>query len=82
MVAEIVKTKLLEFIRPHNRSFLSVVLAFSLFGFLWPHHMNSAKARQPHYKANTQMPAENWDHEPDGVYSPPRSPGWHDLTSS
>jgi hypothetical protein len=82
MVAKIMKTKLLKFIRPHNQSFLSVVLALGLFGSLWPHHMNSANARQPHYKANMQMPAENWDQEADGFYSAPRSPGRHDLTSS
>jgi hypothetical protein len=34
--------KLSNSIRKPNQSFASVMLAFSLFGFLAPHHVNSA----------------------------------------
>jgi hypothetical protein len=68
MVAKIMKTNLFKFIRPHKHSCacLSAVLGLGLFVSLLPHHMNSANARQPHYKANIQMP--------DRFYSSPRSP--------
>jgi hypothetical protein len=37
------KMKLTKILGQSNRSFASVFLAFSLFGFLFPHHANQVK---------------------------------------
>jgi hypothetical protein len=67
---------------PHQ-SFASVILAFSLFGFLWPHHANSANQRHHigfHMQKDSQIQksAADWDHDEDGFYTPTRSPGWNE----
>jgi hypothetical protein len=52
--------KLTNLIQQSNRSFASVFLAFSLFGFLFPHHANQVTGRhqvnlqQSEQKANQQ----------------------------
>ena len=61
-------------IKQPKQSFASVLLAFSLFGFTWQHHVSSANGRN-HVnlvKSNVQQNAD------DSRYTPPRSPGFHD----
>jgi hypothetical protein len=41
--------KLLNFVRHTHQSFASVFLAFSLFGFLFPHHVSQVK---PNHQVN------------------------------
>jgi hypothetical protein len=57
------------------QSFASVLLAFSLFGFIWPHHTNSAKQ---HHNVNTVKQNEPQQNDDDSWYTPPRSPGFHE----
>jgi hypothetical protein len=68
--------KLSNLIKQPNQSFASVLLAFSLFGFLWPHHANSANGRQ-HVNMIQQSEAQPNDDWSNGWYTPPRSPGFH-----
>jgi hypothetical protein len=58
----------------HANRFASVFLAFSLFGFLWPHHVNSA-AR---HHVNLIRPSQVQESDDDSWYTPPRSPGFHE----
>jgi hypothetical protein len=56
--------KLPNFIRDYHRSFASVFLAFSLFGFLFPHHPNQVtQNHQVNLKTSeqttTQEPADD-----------------------
>ncbi len=78
------KVKPLEPTKERNLSFASVILAFSLFGFLWPHHANTGNERhhidfQMQKDFQMQNSAGDWDHDKDGFYAPTRSPGWNDL---
>jgi hypothetical protein len=78
------KAKLLEPNRERNLSFASVILAFSLFGFLWPHHANTGNERhhigfQMQKDSQMQESAGDWDRDADGFYAPTRSPGWNGL---
>lgn len=72
--------KLSNSIKPANQSFASVLVALGLFGFLWPHHVNSADR---HARVNIMQQNEvqqndrnSWDNN--SWYNPPRSPGFHD----
>ncbi|MGA8655780.1 MAG: hypothetical protein WB586_06485 [Chthoniobacterales bacterium] len=71
--------KLLKLIRQPNQTFASVFLAFSLFGFFHPHHANSANKRYHVHLVNPSQVQQNSD---DQWYTPPRSPGFNDLTGS
>jgi hypothetical protein len=78
------KDKLFESTGERKVSFAIVILAFSLFGFLWPHHANTANKRRhierPMQKdSQTQTTAGDWDHDEDGVYTPTLRQGWSDL---
>lgn len=68
--------KLPNSIRKPNRSFVSVMLAFSMFGFFRPHHDNYAGQ---HHHANFMQQNEirHPDDWSDGWYTPPRSPGFN-----
>jgi hypothetical protein len=77
------KIRLLESNRERNVSFAGVVLAFSLFSFLWPHHADTGNRRhylnfQMQKDSQTQKSVRDWDHDEDGFYAPTRSPGWDD----
>jgi hypothetical protein len=77
------KMKPLKLTAQSNQSFASVILAFSLFGFLWPHHPNSGNKRhrihfQMQKDSQMQKSGGDWDHDEDGFYTPTRSPGWND----
>jgi hypothetical protein len=69
--------KLPNLIRKPNQSFVSVMLAFSMFGFFGPHHGNYAGQ---HHDANFMQ--HNEIRHPDdwgnGWYTPPRGPGFND----
>jgi hypothetical protein len=68
--------------RERNVSFASLILTFSVFGFLWPHHGNTGNNRHHvdfHMQKDAEATAADWDHEEDGFYTPTRSPGWNDL---
>jgi hypothetical protein len=67
--------KLFSLLKHANRSFASVFLAFSLFGFLWPHHANSATG---HHKVNLLRPSQVQESDDDSWYTPSRSPGFHE----
>jgi hypothetical protein len=67
--------KLFSSIKRANSSLASVFLAFSLFGFLWPHHVNSA-TRGHH--VNLIRPSQVQESSDDSWYTPPRSPGFHE----
>jgi hypothetical protein len=59
--------KLTNLLGQTNRSFASVFLAFSLFGFLFPHHANQVQANHQ-INLNTREQAtheqtDNWDQE-------------------
>jgi hypothetical protein len=58
--------KLPNFIKGSHRSFASVFLAFSLFGFLFPHHPNQVN---PNYQVNlsTSQPATTQEPADDGA---------------
>jgi len=78
------KNKLFESTRERKVSFASVILALSLFGFLWPHYADTGNKRrhidfQMQKDSQTQRTAADWDHGEDGFYTPTRSPGWNDL---
>jgi hypothetical protein len=65
-----------------SQTFASVFLAFSLFGFLSPHH--EIKTANVHHQVNMMQPSQakqqdDWSH---GWYKPPRSPGFDDLLRS
>jgi hypothetical protein len=66
--------KLSNPIKSPNQSFASALLAFSLFGFLWPHQVNSASR---HQRVNMVNQAEVQKNDDDSWYTPPRSPGFH-----
>lgn len=57
--------KLTNVLGQPNRSFASVFLAFSLFGFLFPHHVNQIK---PNHQVNltTAEPATQREPADDG----------------
>ena len=76
------KTTLFKAIRERNVSFASVILAFSLFSFLWPHHANTGNNHRHidfRMQKDIEATAGDWDHDEDGFYTPTRSPGWNDL---
>jgi hypothetical protein len=78
------KDERIELGRERKVSFASVILAFSLFGYLWPHYANTGnKGRHIDFQmqkaSQTQRTAGDWDHDGDGFYTPTRSPGWNDL---
>ena len=55
------QTKLSSLLSNSHRSFASVVLAFSLFGFLFPHHQNQAKLN---HQVNLRTSEQATDREP------------------
>ena len=65
---------LLNAIKQPKQSFASVLLAFSLFGFTWQHHVNSGNGRND---ANL-VKSSAQQNDDDSRYNPPRSPGFHD----
>jgi hypothetical protein len=62
-------------IKQSSQSFASFLLAFSLFGFVLPRHLNSANG---HHHANFVNPSEVQQNDDDSGYKAPRSPGFHD----
>jgi len=64
--------KLLSLTKQPNQSFDSVMLALSLFGFLWPHNANSIGKG---HHTNFIQQNDDWNNS---WYTPPRSPGFHD----
>jgi hypothetical protein len=58
-----------------NQSFASVLIAFSLFGFFWPHHTDSTGR---HHQMNFIQQNADQDDWSKGWYAPPRSPGFHE----
>ena len=69
--------KLLNSARQPNQSFVSVMLAFSLFGLLWRHDANLAgsRLRLNFIQKNRVQQNDDWS---DGWAVPPRSPGFHE----
>jgi hypothetical protein len=61
--------------QPHQ-SFAGVILAFSLFGFLFSHHTESTDGR---YNMKLMKPAEAQNDDDDSWYRAPRSPGFNEL---
>jgi hypothetical protein len=55
--------KLTNFLGETNRSFASVFLAFSLFGFLFPHHANQVQAN-PNHRVNLTTTEQATEPEP------------------
>jgi hypothetical protein len=54
--------KLANLVGQANRSFASVFLAFSLFGFLFPHHANQVQSNhQVNLKSSEQVTHQNSD---------------------
>jgi hypothetical protein len=77
------KMRLLESNKERNVSFAGLILAFSLFGFLWPHHADTGNPRhhlnfQMQKDSEMQKSTGDWDHDQDGFYVPTRSPNWDD----
>jgi hypothetical protein len=74
------KNKRSESTRERKVSFASVILAFSLFGFLWPHYANRGNKRSHiGLQTQTQRTVPDWDHDEDGFYTATRGPDWNDL---
>ena len=69
------KVKLSNSIKQPSQSFASVLLAFSLFGFLFPHHTHAGNGR---HQMNFMQKSEVRQNRDDSWYTPPRSPGFHD----
>ncbi len=67
--------KLLNSIKQPTQSFASVLLASSLFGFLFSHHANSAN--EPHH-LNFIQKSEVQQNDDDSWYTPRSSPGFHE----
>ena len=69
--------KLSNSIKQPNQSFASVLLAFSLFGFFWPDHVNPPNGR---HDVNLVKPSEAQQKDDwiNGFYKPTQSPGFHD----
>ena len=55
------QTKLSSLVSNTHRSFASVFLAFSLFGFLFPHHPKQVK---PNHQVNLRTTEQLTDREP------------------
>jgi hypothetical protein len=55
--------KLTNILGQTNRSFASVFLAFSIFGFLFPHHANRIQQNQNH-KVNLTTTEQTTEREP------------------
>jgi hypothetical protein len=71
--------KLLDLTRQPTQSFASVLLAFSLFGFVFSHHANSEN--EPHHMKTVQksvQKSEAKQNDDDIWYTPPRSPGFNE----
>jgi hypothetical protein len=73
--------KLLSSIRKPNQSFVSVMLAFSMFGFFGSHHDNYA-GKHHHANFMQQNEIRHPDDWSDGWYKPSRSPGFNEDFSS
>ena len=69
------KMKLLNSSKQPTQSFASVLLACSLFGFVFSHHANSAK--EPHHM-NFIQKSEAQQNDDDSWYTPLRSPGFNE----
>ena len=67
--------KLLSSIKHRNQSFAAVLLAFSLLGFSWLHHVDSASGVRHVNMVKQNEVQQNVD---DSRYAPPRSPGFHE----
>ena len=55
------KTKISNLIIKSHQSFASIFLAFSMFGFLFPHHTNQAK---PNHQVDLTTSGQSTDPEP------------------
>jgi hypothetical protein len=55
------RIELSSLISETHRSFASIFLAFSLFGFLFPHHANQVK---PNHQVNLRTTEQVTDREP------------------
>lgn len=62
-----------------NRSFANLLLAFSLLGLIYAHHMNQVNER---YHANIVHLIHVRQTNDDFWYTPPRSPAFNDLIGS
>jgi hypothetical protein len=71
--------KLSQLIKQPYQSFAGVMLAFSLFGFLFPHRPHPTNGR---FQAKLMHPTQAQQDGKDSWYTPPRSPGFHDLFGS
>ena len=69
------KMKLLNSTKQPTQSFASVLLACSLFGFVFSHHANSAN--EPHHM-NFIQKSEAHQNDDDSWYTPLRSPGFNE----
>jgi hypothetical protein len=69
------KMKLLNSSKQPTQSFASVLLACSLFGFVFSHHANSAN--EPHHM-NFIQKSEAQQNNDDSWYTPLRSPGFNE----
>jgi hypothetical protein len=69
------KVKLSNSIKQPSQSFASVLLAFSLFGFVFPHHTDAGNGR---HQMNFIQKSEVRQNHDDSWYTPPRGPGFHD----
>jgi hypothetical protein len=58
--------KLTNFLGQTNRSFASVFLALSLFGFLFPHHANQVKQNHRVNMITSEQTTHQQNHADDG----------------
>jgi len=73
------KTNISKLAKQQNHSFSSVLLAFSLFGFLHPHAVNLEHAR---YHVSLVKPDQVQQNDQSSCYTPARSPEFSDLYGS
>ena len=65
--------------KPPNQWFAGALFAFSLLGFIHPHHMSHTKEG---YHANILYSHQIQNSNDDFWYTPPRSPAFNDLLGS
>jgi hypothetical protein len=73
------KTNISKLAKQQNHSFSSMLLAFSLIGFLHPNAANLDHAR---YHVSLVKPNEVQQNDKSSWYTPPRSPAFSDLFGS
>ena len=62
--------------RQYNQFFASSLLALSLFGFLFPHHVNSGlSGHRVNHPVNVVDKMQTRQSDDDWAYQPPVSPG-------